>query len=131
MCARRAVSFGVLSLLSCEVEAQEVHVGRGVDDAQGAVDLEGVDAGGAVEALREDALEDVAGADVLLGGLDGAEEVFACGARGELEGLGDIGAGGFVQRGFEKGFEAVETDVGVGVGGCGGDRAAEVCGRQR
>ena len=72
-----------------EPEAQEVHVGRRIDDAQRAVDLEGVDAGGAVEALREHALEDVAGGDVLLGRFDRAEEVFACGARGELERLGD------------------------------------------
>ena len=56
-------------------EAQEVHVGRRVDDAQGAVDREGVDAGLDVEALREDDLEDVAGGDVLLGALDGVEEV--------------------------------------------------------
>ena len=57
-----------------QAEAEEVHVRRRVDDAQGAVDLEGVDAGLAVETLREDALEDVAGGDVLLGGGYGLEE---------------------------------------------------------
>ncbi len=68
-----------------EAEAEEVHVGRGIDDAKGAVDLEGVDAGGAVEALGEDALEDVSGGDVLLGLCDGFEECGFGGAGGELE----------------------------------------------
>src|ERR1019366_5280860 len=48
-------------------------------------DVEGVDAAGAVEALREHALEDVAGCDVLLGAADGLEERGLGGARGELQ----------------------------------------------
>ena len=74
VCFPRGLSL-FLPGLAVEAEAEEVHVGRGVDDAEGAVDFEGVDAGFAVEALREDALEDVAGGDVLLGFFDGAEEV--------------------------------------------------------
>ena len=49
-----------------EAEAQEVHVRGRIDDAERAVDLEGVDLGDAVEALREDALEDISGGDVVL-----------------------------------------------------------------
>ena len=68
-----------------EAEAQEVHVWRGIDDAQGAVDVEGVDAGDAVEALREDTLEDVAGADVVLGLEYRFEEGGFGGAWGKFE----------------------------------------------
>ena len=51
-------------------DAQEEHVRRRVDRAQAAVDVERVGAQRALEALRQDHLDDVAGADVLLGALD-------------------------------------------------------------
>src|SRR6185437_4100140 len=94
-----------------------------VDDAKRAVDLEGVDAGRAIETLREDALEDVAGADVLLGGVDGAEKVFARGAGDEGEGLGDGLVRRFVQCGLEEGLETIEARVGVAVCRCSGNLA--------
>ena len=49
------------------VEAQQVHVRRRVGGAQGAVDVERVGVGGDLEPLAGHHLEDVAGADVLLG----------------------------------------------------------------
>ena len=51
---------------------EEEHVRRGIHDAEGAVDGEGVEPGDRRgEALREDHLVDVAGPDVLLGALHG------------------------------------------------------------
>ena len=96
--------------------AQEVHVGRGVDDAQGAVDVEGVDAGGAVEALGEDALEDVSGRDVLLGAADGFEEGGPGGARVELQLAVFVLLFGLGQRAGEALLQAVEALDGAGVG---------------
>ncbi len=61
-------------------EAQKEHVGRGVDGAQGAVDIEGIGVELAGEALGEDDLDDVAGADVLLAALHRRLE----GAGGEV-----------------------------------------------
>jgi hypothetical protein len=55
---------------SLRIEAQEEHVRAGIDGAQRAIDLEAVDAGLDIEALRENHLESVAGANVLLGALD-------------------------------------------------------------
>ena len=51
-------------------EAQEVHVGARIEQAQGAVDVVGVGTEREVEALREHDLKDVPGPDVLLGHLD-------------------------------------------------------------
>ena len=47
--------------------AQEVHVGRGIDQAQGPVDLVGLDTDLGLEPLGRHDLEDVACLDVLLG----------------------------------------------------------------
>ena len=77
---------GVLRLIGSAAQrtlgrkAQEEHIRAGIDGAQGAIDLEAVGLRLDVEALREDGLEDVAGGDVLLGAVDGGEEVFFCGA---------------------------------------------------
>ena len=51
--------------------AQEEHVRARVDLAEHAVDVEGLDTEVEVEALREDDLERVPGADVLLRGENG------------------------------------------------------------
>ena len=50
--------------------AQEIHVGRRVDEAQHAINRERIDRIDQIEALREHDLEDVALEDVLLRGLD-------------------------------------------------------------
>ena len=50
-------------------DAQVIHVGRRIDGAQGAVNLEGGNAHGNFHALRKHHLENVAGADVFLGAL--------------------------------------------------------------
>ena len=68
-----------------KAEAEEVHIRRGINDAQGAVDIEGVDAGDAVEALREHALENVARRNVLLGAAHGFKEGGTGGTRSEGE----------------------------------------------
>ena len=62
-------------------EAQEIHVGGRVDGAEGAVKIEGRDAGLEVPTLGEDDLEDVSGRDVLFGATDAFEELFFGGAR--------------------------------------------------
>ena len=100
-------------------EAEEVHIRRRIDDAQGAVDGEGVDAGLEVEALGENDLEDVAGGDVFLRLLDGSEERGLLRARGEAEFAGGFLRAEFRQRLGEALFEAVETAERVGVSGLG------------
>ena len=72
--------FGLCARFSA-IEAEEIHIWRGINDAEGAVYGEGVDAGFEVEALGENDLEDVAGGDVVFGLFDGFEE-------GGLAGLG-------------------------------------------
>ena len=66
-------------------EAQEEHIGAGIDGAQGAIDLEAVDFRLDVEALREDGLEDIAGGDVLLGRATAARKVLLRGAVVDFE----------------------------------------------
>ncbi len=100
-------------------EAQEVHIRRGVDDAQGAVDGEGVDARLEIEALGEDDLEDVAGGDVLLGAFDGFEERAPARAGREAEFAGGLLRAEFRQRLGQTLLEAVETAERVDVGGLG------------
>ncbi len=112
-------SCGVAVPCPGQVQAQAKHVGRGVHDAKGAVDFEGVDAGGAVEALREDALEDVARGDVLLGALDGGEKIGRRGSRREFEGSGEGFSFGAREWAFEQSFEFVEPGLGVVKGGGG------------
>ena len=56
-------------------KAEKVHIGTGIDGAQGAIDLEAVGLRLDVEALREDGLKDIAGGDVLLGAGDGGEKI--------------------------------------------------------
>ena len=102
---------------SLEVE----HVGRGVDDAQGAVDVERIDGGNALETLGEDDLKNVAGGDVLFGLFDDVFELRA----------GHVGragrGGGYVERsvagseldggGLKAVDEIVEFAAAVLVGG--------------
>jgi len=102
-----------------ERETEEVHIGGGVHDAQGAVDFEGVDGGCAIEALRKNALEDVAGGDVVLDLVHGAEEVRTGGARDQIERSGGAPrAGGKWAR--EESLESIETSAGLVVKGIGG-----------
>ena len=106
---------------AAEVQAEVEHVGAGVDDAEGAVDVEGGGRRG-VQSKRweeEDALEDVAGGDVVFGGFDGGEECLLGGAGDELEGLGRGGGGGVGGGGEGAGeecFKGVEAGEGGGVG---------------
>ncbi len=67
------------------VEAQEKHVGAGIDGTQRAIDLEAVNAGLDVESLREDHLKRVAGADVFLRALHRREKVLFRGAMLHFE----------------------------------------------
>jgi len=53
-----------------------IHVGRRVHGAQGAVEIEGRDAGLEIPALREHDLEDVSGGDVVFGAADAFEKFF-------------------------------------------------------
>ncbi len=74
-------------------EAEEVHVRRRVEHAHRAVDIERIGrARGRTEALRENDLEDVARADVLLGALDGGAKPglveARCGERAVVLGIG-------------------------------------------
>ena len=64
-------------------ELEEVHVGRGVDRAQAAVDREGLDRRRRREALRGDDLEGVAGVDVLDDPRDRGFELLALHVGGE------------------------------------------------
>ncbi len=107
-------------LLASDGEAQEEHVGAGIDDAKSAVDVEGGNLGQAVETLRKHALEDVAGRDVLLDTAHGREEIRPGGARDQLErGAGRLGSGwvrlGW-QRAIEHGFQPVQALQGGRVG---------------
>ena len=51
-------------------QTQVIHVGRGVDDAQSAIDFERRDAHGHFEPLRKHHLENVTGADIFFAALD-------------------------------------------------------------
>ena len=101
--------------------AQAEHVGRGVDEAQGAVEAEGVAAESGFEPLGEHDLENVAGADVFLRALDHGV-VFAaggvrCGGRGRRGGVGEQGLEGEGLAEFFEGFaDALRGSV---VGGAG------------
>ncbi len=99
------------------VGAGEVeHEGAGIDDAEGAVDVEGSGGGGGLEALGEDDLEDVAGLDVFLSGADG---LFILGL-GHVGGVGGAEFGGEVdgtEFEGERGLEVVDEGVDAGDGG--------------
>ena len=64
-------------------EAEEVHIRRRIDGAEGTVEIEGIDGRLEIPALRENDLENIAGANVFLGAADAIEEL----------GLGSAGAG--------------------------------------
>ncbi len=103
-------------------KAQEEHIRAWIDGAQGAIDLEAVGLRINVEALRDDGLKDVARPDVLLGALDGGQEVLFSGAMAHLQ-----RAFGFVrcqpgQRLGEALFQPVEPGDGLVV--CVGGLAA-------
>ncbi len=80
---------------------QVVHVGRGVDGAQGPVDGEGMGMGGPLEALGDLHLVDVPGDDVVAAALHLAQEVLLLRVgddglladRGRLDGIRDGGEG--------------------------------------
>src|ERR1700758_2940251 len=67
-------------------QPQKVHIGRRVDDAQRAIDGEGIVAGVDIETLRDDGLKDVTSGDVLPGLLNGAQVVSFSGALLHCEG---------------------------------------------
>ena len=85
------------------VHLQVIGVGRGVYRAQGAVDVEGVGEGGAGEALGKDALNDVAGDDVVddaadVGLIVGAIPCWSARPRRPARAGGDRGEGGRRRR---------------------------------
>ena len=69
-------------------EAQQVHVRAGVGRAQHAVDVERVGAALGLEPLRHHDLERLAGADLLLGGLDGGVVLLGRAAAADRRGRG-------------------------------------------
>jgi len=87
------------------------HEGAGIDDPQRPVDLERVHADGHLQALAEDDLEDVAGADVLDALLDGRLELLAR----EVRLAGEIGRAfqGDVHRLQVAGVRGQLVDQGV------------------
>ncbi len=99
---------------------QVVHVGRWVDGAQGAVDGDGMGVGGALEALGDLHLVDVAGDNVLLAALHLAQEVLLLGVGDDglladgrrLDGVGDGGEG--VGQALHQ---LVDAPAGLAVGG--------------
>ena len=103
------------------IEAEEEHVGAGIDGAQRAIDLETVDTGLDIEALRKDHLKGIAGADVLLGALDSGQKLALPGAKFNLE-LAVLSR--FFEFSFGQGqaqvlFQFVEALDGAIVGGSG------------
>ncbi len=80
VCDRVLLFGGVLRFIGSPAQrtlgskAEKVHIGAGIDGAQGAIDLEAVGLRLDVKALGEDGLEDIAGGDVLLGAGDGGEK---------------------------------------------------------
>ena len=116
-------------------EAQEEHIGAGIDGAQRAIDLEAVQLRLDVEALREDGLKDVAGGDVLLGAGDGGQEVLLAGAVLHLElGLAAAACAASLGSGWARRFSSLSRRltalvVGVGrlaVGDVGGDHQPDL-----
>ena len=89
-------------------KAQEEHIRAGIHGAQRAIDLEAVGLRLHVEALREDGLEDVARRDVLLGALDGGQEILLRGAVLHLELALALAAGQLGQRLGQALFQLVE-----------------------
>jgi hypothetical protein len=81
----RLLPFFGLRCRALHPEAQKVHVRRGIHNPQRAINIERIDAGDAVEALRENALKDVARGDVLLGAQHGFEVCGLGRARGQLQ----------------------------------------------
>src|ERR1700722_2954429 len=66
-------------------EAQKEYIRAGIDGAQGAIDLEAVNALLDIEALAEHGLEDIARGNVLLDFCDACLIAFACRAMFDLE----------------------------------------------
>ncbi len=109
-------------------ELQIEHVGRRVDGAKRAVDLERVGRDVELQTLREHDLKDVARGDVLLGALDGRLEVLALRVRprlpalaaGRLRRLDDVGEARFelvdaVERALILLFEPLGAPAGEDV----------------
>ena len=113
-------------------ELEDEHVGRGIDEAQRAVEIDGRVSRRDFEALRRDDLEDVAGADVFLHGLGHFDVLVARHVDGGLERL-DVVEDGEETAGDgadEAGFEFLDLGDGfvisaVGVGGIGDVRVGD------
>ena len=98
---------------------QVIGVGRGVDGAEGAVDVEGMDEGASREALGVDALHDVAGQDVVDDALDvGLVGVALHVGDDDARGLRAGPVRGWLRGGgLESGDQLVDLDLGAPVGG--------------
>jgi hypothetical protein len=70
------------------VELQKEHVGRGIDGAQRAIDLERLGGRLEIEPLRQHDLKDVARGNVFLRPPDAAHEIIVRGAVVDFDGLG-------------------------------------------
>ncbi len=98
------------------VEAEEVHVRRGVGGPQHPVDVQGTGRAGGLEALGGHDLEGLARPDALLDVLHGPPEVGAAPAGGVLGQFGGRQVGrGLGDRAGEVGLHGVQAGHGVGV----------------
>src|ERR1700677_1400437 len=112
------------------LQLEQKHVGRGIDGAGGAINVQrgGLDRGG--KSLGADDLDDVAAGDVFFAALDVGEESLArdVGTEGGVRQVaGDIN-GQMLEGLLQQGDDALDFADGIFVGVLGAGRAIENCG---